>query len=105
MKYGLDDTALNSLESIFHNYPGVEHVLIFGSRAKGNFKEGSDIDLVVKGAQLLFTDILELKVRMDDLNLPYKIDLLHYNSISDTEVRKHIDRVGKSIYPTIGEVV
>ncbi len=104
MKYGLDDTSLNSLESIFRNYPGVEYVLIFGSRAKGNFKEGSDIDLAVKGAQLVFTDILELKARMDFLNLPYKIDLLHYDAISDPEVREHINRVGKSFYPTIGKV-
>ena len=104
MKYGLDDSALTALESIFHHYPGVENVLIFGSRAKGNFKEGSDIDLAVKGVRLLFTDILELKVRMDDLNLPYKIDLLHYDAISDPEVKKHIDRVGKSFYPSIGKI-
>ena len=105
MKYGLDDITLNSLENIFRHYQGIEQVLIFGSQAKGNFREGSDIDLAVKGPRLQFEDILELKVRMDDLNLPYKIDLLHYNTISDKEVVGHIDRVGKPIYSTMEGVV
>ncbi len=98
MKFGLPDTAIEKINGAFESNSKVEEVIIFGSRAKGNFKEGSDIDLAVKGHNIAFKDILSLTGKLDDLNLPYKIDLLNYATINDKDVVEHIDRAGIEFY-------
>lgn len=72
----------------------VLQVLLFGSRAKGNFKPGSDIDLCLKGGNLDAGDILSLRTAIDALDLPWQVDLAHYESITDQALINHIDRVG-----------
>ncbi|MCW0484384.1 nucleotidyltransferase domain-containing protein [Gaoshiqia sediminis] len=49
MKFGLSETTISLLCSVFENYPEIEEVIIYGSRAKGNYREGSDIDITLKG--------------------------------------------------------
>ena len=75
---------------------GVEQAILYGSRAKGNYKEGSDIDLTVKG-NLTFDDLVKMSVNLDDLNLPWKIDLSLYTQIENKDLLDHIDRVGIAI--------
>jgi len=75
---------------------GVEQVVLYGSRAKGNYKEGSDIDLTVKG-NLTFDNMVKMSVNLDELNLPWKIDLSLYNQIENKNLLDHIDRVGIAI--------
>ena len=75
---------------------GVEQVILYGSRAKGNYKEGSDIDLTLKG-NLTFDDLVKMSVTLDDLNLPWKMDLSLYSQIENKDLLDHIDRVGIAI--------
>jgi len=98
MKFGLPDSTIENIQKVFENNSKIDEVIVFGSRAKGNYKEGSDIDLAVKGRKIDFKDILRLSGQLDDLNLPYKIDLLDYAAINDKEVVEHIDRVGIVFY-------
>jgi predicted nucleotidyltransferase len=70
-------------------------VVIFGSRAKGNFTEGSDIDLAIKGSAVTFDTVLNLMDKADSLGLLYKIDIQDYRAITDKDVLEHIQRVGK----------
>ena len=72
---------------------GVEQVVLYGSRAKGSYREGSDIDLAVKG-KLTFDNLVKMSVNLDDLNLPWKIDLSLYSQIKNRDLLDHIDRVG-----------
>ncbi len=97
MKFGLEDSTIEKLQQIFETNPRVDKAYIFGSRAKGNYKPGSDIDLAVKG-NLTFNDILKLQGQLDDLNLPYKVDLLAYNGIKEPALVEHIDRVGVELF-------
>ncbi len=94
LRHGIRNGVWNNLLPILRSLPGVEKVILFGSRAKGNFDPGSDIDLCVKGATLTDQELKLLQRRIEDLNLPWVVDLLHYESITDPSVTGHIDRVG-----------
>lgn len=97
-QFGLRQKVTDAIAKIFSGYPGVEKVVVFGSRAMGRYKEGSDIDLAVYGKSLSHADLLALYSRLEDLDLIWEIDLLFYNEIYDPEVKEHIDRVGKIFY-------
>ncbi|MFC4212662.1 restriction endonuclease subunit S [Pedobacter lithocola] len=98
MKFGLTEQIIKNVNAIFEENSKVDKAIIFGSRAKGNFKEGSDIDIAIKGQDLGFKDILKLTGKLDDLDLSYKIDLLDYHNISEPALTEHIDRMGVEFY-------
>ena len=98
MPFGLKQNQINAINSIFKEYNAIERVIIYGSRAKGTYKPGSDIDLVVEGNDLTFSELMSVENKLDDLLLPYKIDLSKKTDISSEELLKHIQRVGKVFY-------
>jgi len=91
--FGLPQDSLAEIKGVLFNQKKVKTAIIYGSRAKGNYREGSDIDLTLKG-DLSYRNLVELSVELDDLNLPWKIDLSIYDQIQNKELREHIDRVG-----------
>lgn len=97
-QFGLDQKSIAAIRGVFNQHPGIQQVLLYGSRAKGNFKPGSDIDLTMINSQISFTELLEIENELDDLLLPYKFDISIYEQIGDQKVRAHIDRVGKVFY-------
>ena len=98
MKYGIPDSVLNEINSVFFQSKKVEKLVLFGSRAKGNFKTGSDIDLAVFGSDLNFSDYLQLSIKLDELELLHKIDLLRFETIENVDLKNHINRVGIELY-------
>ena len=90
---GISNNAFNKIKAVVFSTNGVDELILYGSRAKGNFREGSDIDLTVKG-NLLFDDLVKMSAKLEDLNLPWKIDLSLYSQIENKELLEHIDRVG-----------
>jgi predicted nucleotidyltransferase len=100
MKYGLTDRTLNTLFAIFRKYPAIEQAVLYGSRAKGNYRNGSDIDLSLKtGNNFDFTDLLRIAGDFDDSDMPYFVDVSMYHKLSNPDLKAHIDRVGKVLYP------
>ncbi|MCK6538986.1 MAG: nucleotidyltransferase domain-containing protein, partial [Anaerolineales bacterium] len=84
---------------VLSRYPQVEKAILYGSRAKGNYKIGSDIDLTLYGGTELTLNVLyRIMDELDDLLLPYTIDLSTYHTISDPDVIEHIQRVGVTFY-------
>lgn len=96
--YGLSEDTLLKIQQTLAQFPQVEQALLYGSRAKGNFKPGSDIDLSLKGAQLNMGLLGSIEQSLDDLLLPYQIDLSLYAQLNHAELTEHIDRVGQVIY-------
>lgn len=94
MNYGLKVSTIAAIQSVFKTYPQVEKAILYGSRAKGNYRNGSDIDLVLVGESLTLTDQFRIETELDDLLLPYKIDLALYHQIENEDLIGHIDRVG-----------
>ena len=99
MQYGLSHETLCILNSIFSRYQDVKQAILYGSRAKGNYRNGSDIDVALKtGVNFTFTDLLRLGNDFDDSYLPYFVDVSIYDDISNPDLKTHIDKVGKVIY-------
>src|SRR6056297_2190435 len=95
---GIKEEALQKLNKVFASYPGIDKVILYGSRAKGNYKEGSDIDLVLIAPQFTLTDLNKIENRIDDLLLPWKIDLALFHQIENPDLLEHIKRAGISFY-------
>jgi predicted nucleotidyltransferase len=98
MKYGLPQSAVQKICAVLSRYPQVEKAILYGSRAKGTYKNGSDIDLTLRGADLSLNVIYKILVDLDELLLPYIIDLSIFNDIADPNVIEHIQRVGVTFY-------
>ncbi len=99
MKYGLKDATIQKICAVFARFPQVETAVLYGSRAKGNYKNGSDIDLTLRGdAALTLTALFRISDELDDLLLPYTIDLSIFANISDPDLIDHIQRVGVTFY-------
>lgn len=97
--FGLLERDINCIVEAARKYAEIEEVILFGSRALGNHKKGSDVDLALMGrkvdrkiAKRLGSDLNE------DYPLPYFFDVVNYSDISNEELKRHIDCVGKSIY-------
>lgn len=100
MKYGLPDQTLLTLNEIFNRYPGIKQAVLYGSRAKGKYRNGSDIDLTLKTTgEFTFTDLLHIAGDFDDSDMPYFVDVSIYHELSNPDLVAHIDRVGKVLYP------
>ncbi|MCL1814620.1 MAG: nucleotidyltransferase domain-containing protein [Treponema sp.] len=102
MKYGLSGGTFTTLDSIFRKYPGIKQVILYGSRAKGNYRGGSDIDITLKtDGNFSFTDLLRISGDFDDSNMPYLVDVSIYDELSSPELKAHIDRCGVVLYDLV----
>ncbi len=95
--FGLYPNSYKEILSIFEKHKNIDEVIIFGSRAKGTYREGSDIDFAIIG-NVTYDDIIKLKIDFDNSSIPYLIDVVVYESITSKKLREHIQRVGKQFY-------
>lgn len=95
---GIPAHMLTQMFREFSQIEGLKEVLLYGSRAKGNFRPASDIDLTLVGPDLTFRDLCRLDTRLDDLLMPYTIDLSIHHHIQSGELLDHIKRVGIVIW-------
>ncbi len=97
--YGLLERDLHYMIEAFVKHPEIDKVILFGSRAMGNCKRSSDVDLAIIGDNV---DRRIVATLLDDLNeefpIPYYFDVIHYQGISNEELKKHIDTEGKVLW-------
>jgi uncharacterized protein len=98
MYYGLKNNDIQKIKETFEQFIQVQQVILYGSRAKGNFKNGSDIDLTLIGDNLNLKILNKIDLALDDLLLPYTFDISIYKQIKNEELLKHIGRVGKILF-------
>jgi len=98
LKFGLSPEQWQRVHAVFADYPEIERVVLYGSRAKGTYRPGSDVDLALFGPALNAKIMNKLATRLDDLLLPYEFDLCIFDYIDNAELIAHIMRVGKDIY-------
>lgn len=94
MKLGLSEKHFQLIVETLKQ-ANIDRAIVFGSRAKGNWRENSDIDIAVFGASV---NVGSLVAQLDELPMPYKFDIVNYNNINSCALREHIDRVGIEIY-------
>lgn len=91
---GLSDKAVESIRNVFFSFPKVDKVILYGSRAMGNYQSGSDIDLAIMGDDLTLNDLNSISLKLDELLLPYTFDLSIFHYINNDNLIDHIKRVG-----------
>lgn len=96
--YGLDQNIIKEIQRVFSQNNFVEEAILYGSRAKGNYRNGSDIDLVVAGKNLSTDSIYLLEEQLEALGFLYKFDVQHIATINNTALLKHIREEGKLFY-------
>lgn len=94
---GLGSGIIATITAVFAKYPAVSEAVLYGSRAKGNYRPGSDIDIALKGNLDLET-LNRISREIDDLLLPYTVDLAIYDRIENSDLLEHIERAGKTLY-------
>jgi uncharacterized protein len=98
MNHGLSDATVKKIREVLAGFPEVEKAVLYGSRAKGTFKPGSDIDLTLCGPALSLSLLGQIDTALDDLLLPYEMDLSLMSSITHPGLLDHIRRVGVGLY-------
>ena len=98
MKFGISNSVIKELHEVFSRHSNIQKVLIFGSRSKGTYRAGSDIDLAVVANDLDYGQLMDILCEIEDLDLLYSVDLLDYNAKAGTPIGDHIDRVGQVFY-------
>ncbi|MCM2281074.1 MAG: nucleotidyltransferase domain-containing protein [Bdellovibrionaceae bacterium] len=98
-RHGLSHETISALKKIFSQHPSIEKVVLYGSRAKGTYKHGSDIDLTIFSSPKLTTqDLLRIENEIEELMLPYKIDLSLFHQIENPDLIDHIQHIGQIFY-------
>ena len=98
MPFGLSPSDLHQIVAIIKKYPEIEQAIIFGSRAKGNYKKGSDVDIALKGSKISADTVSNVSYLLNEETLlPYYFDVLHLEQISNPDLIEHIKRVGKAL--------
>ena len=103
MRFGLPEEAILEIKSVLALYPEVDKAILYGSRAMGTFKPGSDIDLTLVGERLTHNHLLGLMSDLDDLLLPWLIDLSLFADLDHPGLREHIEQVGVVMYERDGK--
>lgn len=101
MEFGLKPETVQKVNSILKKFPEVEEAVLYGSRAKGNYRNGSDIDLSIKGDALTSSILDRINMELNDLLLPYLLDISLYKQIGNPDLVEHINRVGKVLYTKV----
>lgn len=96
--FGLPDTALRQMRETLASCANVERAIIYGSRAKGNYRDNSDIDLTLEGKQLSSRDLATLEAQLDDLLLPWQMDLSDKKTLHNAHLLAEIERHGKIFF-------
>ena len=98
MNHGLPEATVVKIHAVFARHPQLAKAVLYGSRAKGTYKPGSDIDLALYGEGLGPREVRALEDELDELLLPYGIDLVVFATLDHPQLREHIERVGQEFY-------
>jgi len=99
MKFGLRPSDISEIISILTQFPEIEQAVIFGSRAKNSYREGSDVDIALSGSSVNFDVVSRVHALLEDESkMPYLFDIVDYTHLNHKELREHIERVGVAFY-------
>ena len=96
--FGLDANDMSEIRAILAAHPEIESAVLYGSRATGRFKPGSDIDLMLTGKNLTDQVVLDVRIELDDSDVPYMFDIVAENEIKDENLKQEIAKTGQVFY-------
>lgn len=95
---GLPASAICAIQHVLATYPEVETAILYGSRALGRHRAASEIDLTLMGPAISSGTLARIDADLDDLLLPWIIDLSRHAAISHPALIEHMARVGQVLY-------
>ncbi len=96
--YGLSDKEFDEMTAIFSKCKNLEKVILYGSRAKGNYKKFSDVDITLEGDNLTLADLFRIQDLLYESDLPYMFDVSIFSKITNPDLIDHIRRKGIVIW-------
>jgi predicted nucleotidyltransferase len=96
--HGLTGETVVQIHNVLAQFPEVEKAVLYGSRAKGNYKSGSDVDLTLMGAAVTSKILGQIRGELEDGLLPYTFDISIFSEITQADLLDHIRRVGVVFY-------
>lgn len=94
--FGIESESYQRIVKALSQFREIDEAIVFGSRAMGNYKKGSDIDLALLGKELTTNHIFRIRSYLnEELAIPYNVDIVHYDTVENEELKKHIDEEGK----------
>jgi predicted nucleotidyltransferase len=97
-QYGIPKEFLEKIIAAIKTNNNIKEIILFGSRAKGNFKTGSDVDIALVSNDISYDEISHIRTNIDELLLPYNVDIIDYNKITNNALKEHILKVGQVIH-------
>ena len=99
MKYGLSQKQLDEIVRVLSSYGDIEEAILFGSRALNDHKEGSDVDMTIKGKNVTWRLACKVQFTLEEeTDLPFFFDVVAYSTITSEELKQHIQHQGKILY-------
>ena len=95
---GIPQANSQQLLELIRSHPHVQKVVLYGSRALGRQRAGSDVDLCLVAPSMALGELLELGAALDDLLLPWQIDLQLRHLIAHEGLVAHIERAGQLLW-------
>lgn len=95
--FGLSEKTIEMLQEYFSNISEIEMIKVYGSRAMGNYRKGSDVDFALYG-KLNKQLVRKISFEVDELNTPYMFDITNYQTIQNEKLKEHIDKYGKIFF-------
>ncbi len=97
--FGLSESDLNQIVRSIQQFPEIQEAFIYGSRAMGNHKNGSDVDLAIKGEHINFRVLSRLNAALnEETSLPYHFDVTDLTHLDNLALKEHIANFGKNIF-------
>jgi predicted nucleotidyltransferase len=98
LSFGFSEDELKIIRGVLRIYTDIDQAKIYGSRAMGNYKSGSDVDIALMG-DIEPNTILRVKTMLTEgTMIPYFFDVLNYSKLSNQDLKAHIDKYGKTLY-------
>jgi predicted nucleotidyltransferase len=97
--FGITEKSFRLIIDTLKQYPEIQKTILFGSRALGNYKNGSDIDIAIVGKNIDLGFCIKLSAHFNQkLPIPYKVDIINYILLKNSGLKQHIDNKGIVIY-------
>jgi predicted nucleotidyltransferase len=105
MRFGLPDEFLRVVQLFGNSNPRIEQIILYGSRATGQYRNGSDVDLALVGSHLTIDDIIQFERQLETLDVLNKFDVLLFDKISSPELKEQILTSGVELYSSTSHAI
>lgn len=96
---GLIEKDIFDIREALSSFPEITRAILFGSRAKGNYRHGSDVDIAICGKNVTHETVITLSAILnEETRMPYQFDIVHFETIKNPDLKKHINRVGITLF-------